>query len=218
MMRRNKQFKKEKYIRSLIEKERELLKQRRTIREVEVPPYKNGWVVKAILREDIARSKDGEFLQSLLDIGYKETYIRNSKYVSLIRKKTYSYRLNKDTVINFFPERIKYTFKEYEKFTDRQKKYFTRHVVGHWNYHRVVYKIDVPLYYVNTKVITNYSTHMYIIDPDIESEYTRIHNKIESLNAYDIYYGQYYSSWDIKGYARHLEKVKLLKELKNYNI
>lgn len=215
-MERNKQFEKEKYLRALIKKKDDLFHEMLMTVKVKVPPFKHGWLVKAILREDFARSKDGEFLQTLIDKIFLDRELFNHKYVAMVRKKKYIYRFAKNEYyLDFFPQARSLSEKEYELLTEREKKYFFKSETaywGHWGGTRTVYQFNLPRHYITTKVVPRYIDYVYQRDPELQSEWQRTCNKADALNAIYLYYGKEKRNyWNRRVYKRAQEKATLLK-------
>ena len=219
-MKRNKQFEQRKYFRALIEKKEKLFHEMLFTAKVKVPPFKNGWLVKAILREDFARSKDGEFLQTLIDKVFLGRELFNPKYVAMVRKKKYIYRFAKNEYyMDFFPQARSLSPKEYELLTEREKKYFFKFETGYWGATRIVYQLNLPRHYITTKVVPRYVDYVYERDPEIQSEWQRTSNKVDALNATYLYYGKEKRNyWNRRVHTRAKEKVNLLKYIKDEDI
>ncbi len=158
---------------------------------IEVTPFQRGWETTIVLRDDISNRKDADFIQHLIDIGYKEfKTIRRLEYVKLIKRGIYWYEHRyKDHihVEDFIPDKIKFSEKQYESLSDREKNYFYKDVHFYHNY--INYYINIPHYWITLKV----SPCMYdrIMDKNgkLESEYAKIRSKLQKPPYSKYYYG-----------------------------
>lgn len=211
-MRRNKQWEKEKYLLSLFRQKDDLTELKYNFPYLELDkPYQRGWYISVQLRDDFAKSKYSELYLELLSLGFQDGYpTRNVKLIKVARANR---TLNFDSITHgkyndyYFPRKVKFTPKEYNKFRPGIQKHFRKGV----EYGREYYVLNLPSYMFRIKVNPYMITHVKLIDGDILSEIAHLENKIESLQGWGRVFGKR-SNWDrgLQSYDRHSKEFKKL--------
>lgn len=156
-------------------------------------PFQQGWEVFIRLREDIARRADGEFLQSLIDIGYKKSYRTKSlKDIKAIRRgekfvKYIDWR-GRHATRSLIPDKLVFSEAKYNEFSERQKKYFYLDF-DYKNPSRKDYKIDLKEYQLQLKAKPYIVTHYREKGGELEREAEYLRSFLEEYwrtceNAY----------------------------------
>lgn len=128
-------------------------------------PYKNGYRIKLVLREDIRNRKDAEEILKAVEIGYRNDYVTfNVQKVKAIRKgQDFIERIKKKKRIreDLRPSKRMINEKYYKELPDNLQKYFNLDVYGEqYRLHgRKFYYISLPHYYLVLKAKPNIITH-----------------------------------------------------------
>lgn len=128
------------------------------------PPYQRGWKCVFVLREDVARSKDGPFFEALLEkINTTQYHWRKDFKLKKRRRGRKIYVDHNQKLKEFCP----YTFDKM-KFTDKEKMFFELVYVLQYKQPQPVYIFTEPWRYV-LRVQPNMITKVRIIDYDLEA-------------------------------------------------
>lgn len=191
---------------------------------VEVPPFQMGWEVSIILRDDISNRNDADFIRHLINIGYKKfNIIKKIEYVRLIRKGilTYTWKSkysNNINSIDFVPDRIFLSEKQYEKLSEREKAYFKKDRWGIYNYYnRNNYFLNIPQYWIKLKVKPRIFNKIMDKNGELESRYVKLIDKLHKPPYSKYYFGYRRKGYNIKHYKDEINKIKFNEQLKEYN-
>lgn len=183
-----------------------------------VEPYQIGWKVYIDLRNDIARREDAGFLRGLIRKGYKDfKSVRHVERIRDIRRGEKGYFMWGDRRwhwVSYYPDRKRFSEKQYNKMSERQQKYFE------WNNdiynHRWVkgwYTLSLPDYYLVLKSKPHIVTHAVIHDPMLDSRETELKEYLEPYFRKGYNYRTYRKKWDSKRRAKGIiETNKLIEE------
>lgn len=187
------------YIR-LSKRQDEINKERRNQPWIYVTPFQKGWETSIILRDDIANRNDANFILHLIDIGYREhKLIRKLEHVRLIRRGIYIHKWkskydDKIHTESFIPDKVSFSEKQYEKLSDREKRWFYRDRYSVWYDKRKLYYLNIPNYWIRLKVKPCIYDRIMDKNGDLESEYEKISDKLHKPPFRKFYYRG--SSWN----------------------
>ena len=185
----------EKYLISLARETKVLQKQTADLGyEPLKPPYQRGWKCVFMLREDVARSKDGPFFEQLLEkINTTQYHWRKDFKVRKRRLGRKIYVDHNQKLKEFSP----YDFDKM-KFTDKEKVFFELVYVLQYKQPQPVYIFTEPWRYV-LRVQPNMITKVRIIDFDLEARREEIDLFFNWNHLYPrlhrIVYGRYKWRW-----------------------
>ena len=167
----------EKELLSMWKKKLRLMMAKRNLRWVELPkPIRKGYVRTFVLREDVAKSKEGPFFKELLKHVNTKTYCMNKDFM------TKPWNSKKKIPITQGIQGIYHDTWNKLNLTDKQKSFFEKvwkqdpknPKAGHY-----VFEFTKPWMF-ETKIFPHYVTHTLLLDPQLESELREITNKIET--------------------------------------
>ncbi len=176
----------------------------------DVKPFQSGWKVFVSFRDDIMNRDDVYFLFHLLSIGYEKYWItRNIKHIKAVRNNIYAI-VERNNYVNLIPRRKKISIKQYESFTAREQKWFTKYETI---YNHTYYKINIPLYWIKLKVKPNIVTQIKDINPELESQYQLIRNELNHNYWWRFDKGKGYKHriWNNRSYIKQ-ETQNILKQ------
>lgn len=169
-------------------------------------PERRGYVRFFVLRQDIAKSKEANFYNLLLKHIQEYVYCRDKKF---LRK---DYKTKKMVPIEQYLKPIEH--KDWNKlnFSEKQKACFDKR----WKQNKFgkggkfVYEFIKDWMFV-MKIEPYYITKKLILDPQLESRYKEIQNKIDNNNLWPKIYHQkgkkYGYSWKDKTKNDLIEKI-----------
>lgn len=167
-------------LRALHKKEKILYQQKRNLPLVPLKePYRKGWVRSFVVREDVARSKYGDFYQTLLDKINTFQYDHDKSFRGKKKRKRGNVYLTRAQLLKEF------CVYEWEsrtcKLTEAEKIHF--HATPKWEKHKFVrkYLFNEPWRYI-LKIKPNMITHTQMVDGDLESELQHIDDYIDGRN------------------------------------
>lgn len=170
-------------LRALYKKEKILYQQKRNLPLVPLKePYRKGWVRSFVVREDVTRSKYGDFYQTLLDKINTFQYDHDKSFRGKKKRKRGNVYL---TRVQLLKEFCAYEWESRTcKLTEAEKIHF--HPNQKWEKHKFVrkYIFNEPWRFV-LKIKPNMITHTKMVDGDLESELD--------------YIGDYFDSRDLRG-------------------
>lgn len=140
-------------------------------------PYQKGWKRFFVVREDVLKSKEGEFFENLLLKINTFQYSNQKKFTERKRRNQKKVDAPKEQkLLDLFPRELNC---EKLNLSDKEKKYFEQ--VEKWcainkNF-RTVFQFTESWRYV-LKIKPNIITHKQSIDSDLESQYNRLENYI----------------------------------------
>lgn len=169
-------------LRALYKKERLLYKQKLNLPLVPLKePYRKGWVRFFVVREDVARSKYGDFYQTLLDKINTFQYDHDKSFRGKKKRRKGNVYLTRVQLLKEF-----YIY-EWEsrtcKLTEQEKIYF--HVTPKWEKHRFIqkYVFSEPWRFI-LKIKANMITHTKMVDSDLEKELQYIDDYFDRRNLW----------------------------------
>lgn len=173
--RRDRRMAKEKKSKEYLSIHRELNRLRTAKRShelVELPkPVRKGWKRFFVLRPDIEKSREADFFKGLLKLVNTTVYSRNQEFMA---------KDWKTKKIKPIPQGIhKILPKVYNALTPKQKSYFHEANEVHNKKLYLYYAIEEAWRFVY-KVEPHYVTHSFVLYPEVESQYARLNNKINS--------------------------------------
>ncbi len=153
-------------------------------------PIRHGWYKHLRLRDDIARRKDCDAFQSIIDVAGLSVWGRNKKHVELVWTKE-----NSSKEFIQFPGIMKLNQKEFDKLHPKAKAYFEgfEQYWTSWSGRVMRYYCRVPRYYFVMTYTKAYNTHRTIINPELE-------RKISELDALILRDGYFEYSWNAGSY------------------
>ena len=161
----------EKYIREQNKLWGKLLYQKRDIPLVPLPePYKKGFMRFFVLREDIARSKNADFFNQILEKINTYQYAENRKFQKKKRKRGKRIYVPREQKLQKI---IEWQFPKYKKleFSEKEQVFFVK--TEEYNPHRKVfetyYEFRDPWRFV-LRIRPNMITHYRPLDLDLERE------------------------------------------------
>lgn len=142
-------------------------------------PYPHGFDASLVLRDDIAKRKDAEVLQRIIDNYSSKTWSKNGKFTSrVLIKKRYHY-------LDHSPKIRRLTETEYGKLDSKLQRYFYHspfNDVKRWDGSVLKhYVCNIPSHFFVVKVSVSYITHRKLIDSDIEREYAEVDKEWDHL-------------------------------------
>ncbi|MFC3160161.1 hypothetical protein SAMN05443633_102516 [Chryseobacterium arachidis] len=182
----------EKQIRKKYKRSRELWKLRRNIPLVPLEkPYQKGFVRFFVVRDDVQRSKDGNFFEELLKKINTEMYSETRKFLKRKRKSGRRIYVEKEQKIaNVYPwewnnPKFGLTERERQYFIKKEDYCPIRKSVKEY------YEFIEPWRFV-LRVKPNIITHYKPLDSDLEREYNRLEsylnqNKVTGIICKNIY-------------------------------
>jgi hypothetical protein len=205
----------------------EISKEIRNQPYIQVPPFQRGWETSIVLREDISNRKDADFILHLINIGYQQTkHIRSLEHVKLIRRgilvhKWKSKYDDKIHSIDFVPDKIRFSEKQYEELTEREKPYFLKDTWWLWRYHdKTAYYINIPSYWIKLKVTPCMYDRIMDKNGELETEYSEIKSKLYNPPYSKYFFGRY-TKWNRISKEQNriqIHKMKLKEGLKEYEL
>jgi len=146
-------------------------------------PYQRGWKRSFILREDVQRSEDSEFFQTILN---KINTINYSHHKHFSRKK----RINGKRVLVVKPQFLnEISFQDWKTnkilLTEKERSFFSEKEtwVNTRKEYTVVYTFDQPWRFI-LKIKPNMITHTKTLDIELESEIREIQNYLVKNNLF----------------------------------
>lgn len=176
-------LKEEKEILSLWRKKIRLMDSKRNLNKVELEkPLKWGYKKFFVLREDVAKSDDARVYLGVLPYIQSTIYCRRKDFTQkdFKTKKMIPMEHTIGTISHKKWNEIEgeLTIKQKSLF---QKFWYTQYHTkgkGEWRYRLIKDWMFVP------KIDTHYKTHQIILDPDLESELTKLQNKLYSAGVW----------------------------------
>lgn len=197
---------------ALQREQKQINEQMRNLPKVQVEPFQKGWEVFVSLRDDILRRDDAPFLLELIDKSYHRHFVYQADKVRLIRKGEkgvmHRYRntpKHHSHYESFIPKRKRYLVKQYEQFSEREKKYFELYE-DWYNRGNKYYQIYFPMYWLKLKVKPNIVTEINGLNPDLESRDKEIDEIIFRKYAYKFWDNNY------GGYDPRLRRITTKRE------
>ena len=140
-------------------------------------PYQKGWKRFFVVREDVLKSKDGDFFENLLEKINTFQYSNQKKFT--VRKRRNRKKIDapkEHKLLDLYPREFNC---EKLNLSDKEKKYFEQ--VQKWcainkNF-KTVFQFTESWRYV-LKIKPNIITHKQAIDSDLESQSDRLENYI----------------------------------------
>jgi hypothetical protein len=170
----------EKDLISLWKKKMKLMQGKRALNWVELSkPERWGYKRFFVLREDVAKSREAEFLKGILKLVQNTVFSRDKKfeYKDYKTKK----KLPIEQSVGFIAHKDWNKLIAENKLTEKQKNCFEVRwrfnkggKSGYWVY------VLIKDYMFVTKVQLHYVTHRLIINPQLESELKELSNRIET--------------------------------------
>jgi hypothetical protein len=188
-MNTNKYDLKEKEIRALEKRQRELWKAIKEQPYLELKePFQRGWEVYYKLRDDITRRRDIDGIRELFGLAYEECReTRSAHEIKLVRRGERGYYMTywdgERRYVSLGPKRKFIDQWQYDQLEDRIKRWY---VLDHYKSSRSCqkqYRIDIPDYWLVMKVRAHIVTHQQMIDGDLYSESDLIKRKLEMLKS-----------------------------------
>lgn len=158
------------------------------------PPYQRGWKCVFVLREDVARSKDGPFFERLLEkINTMQFHWRKDFKLKKRRRGRKIYETRSQKLKEFSPSDF-----DKMRFTDKEKTFFELvHVLQH-KHPQPVYIFKERWRYV-LRVLPNMITRVRVIDHDLEARRKAIDSFLTRNYLYPrlhkIVYGRHIWRW-----------------------
>ncbi len=167
-------------LRALDKKEKILYQQKRNLPLVPLKePYRKGWVRFFVVREDVARSKYGQFYQTLLDKINTFQYDHDKSFRGKKKRKRGNVYLTRLQLLKEF-----YAY-EWEsrtyKLTEAEKIHFYPNQKWEKNKFVTKYIFNEPWRFV-LKIKANMITHTKMVDGDLESELDYIGDYLDGRN------------------------------------
>jgi hypothetical protein len=169
-------------------------------------PYQKGWDAYWVLRKDISRRDDAEYIQSIIDYYGTTIYSRDGEFRTWSRKEK--------KYVDHTPSIKTLSEKEYNNLKPWAKKWF-EHDPSKDTYYwwftepRRYYKCTIPKYFLKMKKVKHWVTHYKVMDEVLEQEYAELDALEERLVDY--------RSWwtfgkSAKPYKKYRSKEFRLKE------
>jgi len=157
-------------------------------------PYQKGWIIKLELREDIRRRADGDIIQKMLDMSFRETTTTSVKHVRMIRQGKKSYYVG-NRHYSLFPPRQCISHETYLSLNPSEQKYFhlDRFSYGYLTKGHKTYYGHFPEYWLVIKARPNIITHRRQKGGELEKEYDYLHHKLYhsgEFSEFNINYGK----------------------------
>lgn len=142
--------------------------------ELEVP-YKHGFWVFLVLRDDIARSNLGKELKKILEIHSKDIWAKDK---TLKSRRAFDYYHNRYYIKSPFIKKISYKY--YRQLPAKIQKYFVEDRTSWSSYLNTYqkYKPIFPKYFFKEKYVTAWVTTKSIPIPEILSEINYLNSRI----------------------------------------
>ena len=172
-------------------------------------PVRDGWEVQWKIRDDIARSKNGEFMQKALNlVKVTPVYCDNKKCFKIFK---YGYvpagyeeivRSKKGVKVKVKPDMRRISKKEYDELEPKVQRYFVEHVKDSRMPGVKIYTYGLTLTYeLDVKVSRSYITHKRIIDPELDKRFDEVSSKYYEF-IYDGTLPNTWKDWAIKFKAK----------------
>lgn len=154
-------------------------------------PLRNGWTKSLVLREDIAKRKDGNVLEEVLFACRYTIWGRDHSHVNKNWK-----RHLKNNLCIVFPGIELLDYKDYNRLSHKAKRYFipVEYVWLRWVGYTRRYRCILPKYLFVSMYERSYLTKRKIIDNVIESRMAEI-NEILLSNKY---YSHSWNAWSYR--------------------
>lgn len=200
----------EKQVRKKYKRHREVWKQKRNIPLIPLEkPYQKGFVRFFVVRDDVKRSKDGDFFENLLKKINTEMYSDTRKFLK--KKRKFGRRI--------YVEKEQKTAKvlpwewNNPKFglTERERQYFVKREYYTYNKRLIkeYYEFIEPWRFV-LRVRPNMITHYKPLDEDLEREYNALDSYLNQHKVIGIIHKNIYGKPD-KWRDKYKRKTKVRK-------
>lgn len=150
---------------------------------IPIPPYKDGWIRRLVVREDLRRTAEAHLLQEVIKLVTREQFCRRKDF------KRIDWKTRKLVDMEFQIRKL--NEKEYDKLPEKLKNFFVRVIVfpkyGACYY---AYEFVEKMWKFKFKIEPHYIKYRIVYDSNFQSLYERTKN---------IYYR--------KGYGRIVDKL-----------
>lgn len=179
-------------------------------------PYQQGWVRFFVVRDDVMRSKDGEFFRELLEKINTYMYSNTKSFVSRRKQKRSQIQHLREQFLYAIPlsqwnsNELKLSDKEKSHFTLTEKwsNCFKRYVIS--------YKFNEPWRYV-LRIRPYWVTHQKALNTELESESARLENYIINNDLRHKMTKIKHGSANYK-YKEEIIRIKYANSIKNKNV
>lgn len=170
----------DKQLLQLDKRRRELTKKKRNLGwEPLIPPVQKGWKRFFVLRDDVARGKQADFFQHILD--RINTYDWSYRKDFMVKKRRFGrkkYVVKEQRVL----EPLEYQFKKL-CFTEREQQFFhIEYSMKKWSREPVKRYVFVEPWRFVLRVKPNIIENIRIKDPKLESEIQQLNNYVERMD------------------------------------
>lgn len=181
---------------------------RRALNWVELSkPEKWGYKRFFVLREDVAKSREADFLNGLLKLVQSTVISRDKKFERKDYKTKKKMPIHQE--INYIDHKTWNKLIADGKLSEKQQSFFEKR----WKMNRFgrggfwAFEFSKPWMFV-TAIAPHYITHRMIIDPQLESEIKELSNRIETQNLWPKIskaFGFSNNGW--KDYVNRIQKI-----------
>jgi hypothetical protein len=164
-------------------------------------PFQEGWKLVLKLIPEAERRKDGQAMSKALEVCARDYVTRDSKVVSAVRRKSMfsdvkallTWRDDKGKLHYNGPVMVSIKPKTYVQLPPEVAKFFYNVEVGKGRH--IMYKCDIPVYYITVKVKKRMVTALQNVNPDVEKEISETRKALEPYwrscgSHYDDHFGE----------------------------
>jgi hypothetical protein len=167
-------------------------------------PIRNGWEIQWKLRDDVAKSKNGKYMQKALDlVKCTPEHCDNDKCFKTFKKKFYQaayefiVKSKNGVKIKILPRKLGLTKSKYDELDPKIQKYFTENIKEGWGGIELkTYSLNLT-YELETKISRSYITHRQVFDPKLEKKFNEVYGEYTKF-IYDGTLSKRWNDWSIK--------------------